>query len=52
MKTVFSALAVGASFRFGGNTWEKRSSRTAAIVKPEKLEGRWFYFGGLDLVTT
>jgi len=47
----FNRIEVGSLFQRGGNTWIKRSTRTAAIVKPDHFAGTWFYFGVNDTAT-
>jgi len=44
--TYFKLVPVGASFKQDGNTWLKRSTRTAIMTKPERFAGKWFYFRG------
>jgi hypothetical protein len=41
---MFSEIRVGQLFTENGNTYRKRSTRTAEIVEPELFAGRWFYF--------
>ena len=46
----FQDLKEGAQFAYGGNLWVKQSTRTARIIAPEYIAGRWFYFGAQDNV--
>lgn len=47
----FNELPVNETFYRNGNTWRKRSTRTAEIVEPtEPYHGRWFYFSKYDNV--
>lgn len=45
----FNELPVKTVFNLNGNTWIKRSTRTAEIVDPGCYAGMWFYFGKRDL---
>ena len=45
--TIFSALPIGARFKCNGNECVKRSTRTAVLVKYERV----FYFTKDTLVT-
>lgn len=44
----FHELPTGTMFDYNGNTWRKRSTRTAEIVYPLEHAGVWFYFGKRD----
>ena len=43
----FQALKIGVTFFRNGNTWKKRSTRTAVITNPE-YKNTWFYYGQND----
>tara|TARA_R100001198_G_C5199297_1_gene188919 strand:- start:545 stop:715 length:171 start_codon:yes stop_codon:yes gene_type:complete len=47
----FENLSVDVEFKKNGNTWIKRSLKTAEITKPESLCGnKRFYFGMREVV--
>ena len=46
----FSKLPLNTHFSLNGNTFKKRSTRTAEIVKPHEYSGTWFYFRKKQLV--
>lgn len=50
-QTTFDRIPVEYTFSYNGQLWQKRSTRTAHILKPEEYRGNWFYFAGLDKVT-
>ena len=49
-QTQFERLPVNTIFSLNGNSWFKKSTRTASIVEPIEYSGRWFYFGKNELV--
>ena len=46
----FQNVQVNEYFQCNGNTWRKRSTRTAVIASPERHAGTWFYFGKCEVV--
>lgn len=49
-KIPFNQVPVGRKFLFANNTWYKKSTRTASMLSPSHMIGKWFYFNNLDSV--
>lgn len=46
----FNKANVGETFWRNGNKWQKRSTRTAAMVFPTEYAATWFYFANNDII--
>lgn len=49
-QTQFERLPINTVFSLNGNTYFKKSTRTANIIKPAEYSGIWFYFSKNELV--
>jgi len=49
-QTQFERLPINTVFSLNGNTYFKKSTKTANIIKPTEYSGIWFYFGKNELV--